>query len=56
MNLIGQRFGRLEVVDADAVRKGYVICKCDCGNTKSIRATQLTQTRCPTRSCGCSEN
>ena len=52
MNLIGERFGRLTVV-SDAKRKGYVVCKCDCGNTKTIRATSLTKQKQPTRSCGC---
>lgn len=51
MNLVGYRSGRLEVI-GNASRKGYVICKCDCGNTKEIRATQLTKNQ-PVRSCGC---
>lgn len=52
MNLIGKRFGRLEVV-SDASKHGYVSCKCDCGNFKDIRATSLTKKYQPTRSCGC---
>lgn len=49
-NLIGQRFGMLEVV---AVSKnggfGYV-CKCDCGNIINCTASDLAWRR----SCGCS--
>ena len=49
MNLIGKRFGRLEVV-SNANKHGYVSCKCDCGNFKDIRATSLTKKYQPTRS------
>lgn len=52
MELIGRKFEKLEVI-GQAQRKGYVLCKCDCGNTKEIRATQLTKKKQPTRSCGC---
>ena len=52
MNLKDRRFGRL-VVEGNASRKGYVICLCDCGNRKEIRATSLTKAFQPTRSCGC---
>lgn len=51
MNLIGRKFGRLQVI-ANSSRKGYVICKCDCGNTHEIRANCLTR-RNPIVSCGC---
>ena len=47
---IGDRFGKLTVIDIDGK---YAICKCECGNTKSIRKTSLTLKKCPTRSCGC---
>jgi hypothetical protein len=52
MDLIGRKFGKLTVVE-QAKRKGYVLCKCDCGNTKEIRADSLTKKKQPTRSCGC---
>lgn len=52
MNLKDRRFGRL-VVEGNSSRKGYVICLCDCGNRKEIRATSLTKAFQPTRSCGC---
>lgn len=54
MDLIGKRFGKLLVV-ANAERKGYVVCECDCKNVKEIRATSLTMKHHPTRSCGCEQ-
>lgn len=53
MDLIGRRFGKLVVSENDVTRKGYVLCQCDCGKIKSIRATSLTKKKQPTRSCGC---
>ena len=47
---IGDRFGKLTVIGFDGK---YAICKCECGNTKSIRKTSLTSKKCPTKSCGC---
>lgn len=53
-NLIGQRFGKLLVVERDTTRKGvYWICKCDCGNTISTRSDTLTKPVHPRRCCGC---
>ena len=52
MQMIGQRFGRL-IVKETAPRRGYVLCQCDCGNTKEIRRNSLTRHNTPTRSCGC---
>ena len=52
MDLTGRRFGRLVVV-SKTLRNGYVLCQCDCGNQKEIRATSLTKQNHPTRSCGC---
>ena len=53
--VMGKRFGRLTVVDYE---KDYLnpnryryICKCDCGNTHTAIASDLT--RGMTRSCGC---
>ena len=53
MNVVGKRFGKLFVESADTSRPGYVVCRCDCGRKKSIRATSLTKKKQPTRSCGC---
>lgn len=52
MNLLEKTFGRLTVIGVGK-RKGYVLCRCTCGNQKEIRATSLTKTKYPTRSCGC---
>lgn len=53
-NLTGQRFGKLTVLGEDreqtsTLRK--VICKCDCGNTKSIAFRDLKKGKIT--SCGC---
>ena len=55
LDLTGSKFGRLDVI-AKAQVKGprgeiYWVCKCNCGNTKNVRANQLT--RGVTKSCGC---
>lgn len=50
---MNNRFGKLTILKDDTERKGYIICKCDCGNIKSIRKTSLTKTKQPTMSCGC---
>lgn len=50
-SLVGMRFGRLEVIAFDKVKTRNYICKCDCGNIKSIYGGSLT-TGC-TKSCGC---
>lgn len=52
-DLSGQRFGRLVVVGRDDKEgnKTYFICRCDCGNMKSVRADSLKAGRI--RSCGC---
>lgn len=55
-NLLGQKFGKLTVLERDLSRTGgaaYWICQCECGNKKSIRGTSLTSKKNPTRSCGC---
>lgn len=52
MNLAGRKFGKLEVL-GPADKPGYVMCKCSCGNTTTVRATSLTKQHEPTRSCGC---
>lgn len=52
MDLTGKIFGRLTVIGA-ASKHGYVLCRCECGNQKEIRATRLTTKKDPTLSCGC---
>ena len=52
----GNRYGKLTVLhkdEANVRRDGtYWVCRCDCGNITTVKATNL---RCshPTRSCGC---
>ncbi|WBF81889.1 hypothetical protein [Staphylococcus virus vB_SurM-PSU6] len=50
---IGLKYGRLTVISWDGKRgiHHYVKCKCDCGNTKSIRLYRLKTGE--TKSCGC---
>ena len=51
-DLTGMRFGRLVVLCLDRMVKKnrYWLCKCDCGNIKSIQASGL---KSGTTSCGC---
>ena len=51
MDIIGMKIGRLTVV-GNSSRKGYVVCECSCGNTKTIRSNSLTMNN-PVQSCGC---
>ena len=56
INLIGQKFGRLTVIKLDRIEKTkdhrvYWLCKCICGNTKSIRKDGLISGM--VKSCGC---
>ena len=53
MDLVGKRYGRLEVVGT-APAKGtntYWVCRCDCGVVKEVSSSNLFQGR--TKSCGC---
>lgn len=54
VNLLGQRFGRLVVVEKTEERKNREIvwkCFCDCGNTVLVQASYLKTGH--TKSCGC---
>lgn len=53
LNLIGQRFGKLVVLQkAKTVnRKSMWLCQCDCGNTKILPGVELKRGRI--KSCGC---
>lgn len=51
MSIIGKKFERLTVLEKDPIKKGYYICICDCGNKKSIAASNLYNFN--TVSCGC---
>lgn len=51
-DLTGQRYGRLVVIKRDVARKlrrQYWICRCECGNIKSVRDDSLKRIQ----SCGC---
>jgi hypothetical protein len=55
VDLIGQRFGKLTVIDIydikDERRNHKWLCKCDCGNTHSVSTTNLLGG--VVKSCGC---
>lgn len=50
-DLTKQVFAHLTVIKQSESRKGYWICKCDCGKLKEVRTTHLV--RGATKSCGC---
>ena len=52
-NLIGNRYGKLVVIGVDNVSPGFLVCRCDCGNIKSIRKCNLLKKSGATQSCGC---
>lgn len=53
IDLTGQRFGRLTVIERSDSKNGRAtwLCKCDCGNTKVISGVDLR--RGTIKSCGC---
>ena len=55
IDMTGQRCGKLIVVERDLKphngKEAWQICKCDCGNVKSIRGSDLRRGK--TKSCGC---
>jgi hypothetical protein len=59
VDITGQRFGKLTAVRVDSENKNgdgtYWICKCDCGNEKSILGKKLRDGVSHT-SCGCSKH
>lgn len=52
-DLTGQRFGRLVVLyrGENSGKHPYWVCRCDCGNEKSVASTKLVSGN--TKSCGC---
>ena len=52
-NIIGKRFGRLVALEEadDSYKKIRILCICDCGNYKSVAASDLRSGM--TKSCGC---
>ena len=56
IDLTGQKFGRLTVLERDKERvggKAYWICQCDCGNITSLIEGSSLRKENGTRSCGC---
>lgn len=58
IDLVGQRFGRLEVmkrmpskIEQSGKHRGQWLCKCDCGNEIIVETNHLTNNH--TQSCGC---
>lgn len=53
IDMVGRRFDRLVVVEEAQGKNGRVmwLCRCDCGNTKTIEGGSLRSGN--TRSCGC---
>lgn len=52
-DITGEKFGRLTVLRVDKNVNGryYWVCKCECGNEKSVRLSALVEGH--TTSCGC---
>lgn len=50
MDLLGQRFGRWEVIDKSD-KSGYWKCRCDCGTIREVNQNSLR--RGLSKSCGC---
>lgn len=50
---VGNRFDRLEIIENVGIVKGHTSfkCKCDCGNTVTVRGSHLKTLH--TKSCGC---
>lgn len=56
INLIGQRFGKLVVIERapnDKHKKAQWLCQCDCGNQKIVAGASLRKGY--TKSCGCEQ-
>ena len=53
IDLTGQRFGRLTVLQRNGVKDGHAAwkCNCDCGNQTTVNGRHLRSGKI--RSCGC---
>jgi len=53
VDLTGQKFGRLTVIERAENKKGvvYWLCKCECGNMTEVMSYRLTHGK--SKSCGC---
>ena len=57
IDLTGQRFGRLVVIeraDNSADGRARWLCRCDCGQSKTVLGEHLKKGR--TKSCGCAKS
>lgn len=57
IDLTGQRFGRLVVIeraDNSADGRARLLCRCDCGQSKTVLGEHLKKGR--TKSCGCAKS
>lgn len=50
---IGERFGRLVIVERVEGKRPRYLCKCDCGNSICVDYGDLTRKYGGTKSCGC---
>lgn len=53
LDFVGERYGKLVVLEKVNKRRIYWRCLCDCGNEKLVRNDALRAKNKPTRSCGC---
>lgn len=55
INITGQRFGRLIVLEPESKSPNGIVwkCRCDCGGTVSVVSTALRNKDHGTKSCGC---
>jgi hypothetical protein len=53
INLTGQKFGKLTVIERTKNQGKHTVwvCKCECGNIVKVRSTNLITGN--TKSCGC---
>jgi hypothetical protein len=49
--MCGKKYGRLTVIEKDIKTENKYICRCECGNIKSIDITSISTGR--VKSCGC---
>lgn len=47
----GDKFGRWTVLDS--TDRQAILCRCDCGTERAVRASNLLNRQKPSRSCGC---
>ena len=59
-DLTGQRFGRITALEDTGKRtkpgnNAIWLCRCDCGKLFEVRSSNLTTTKRPQKSCGCTK-